>query len=60
MNEIQAIKQNDNRRIISELRKLSKGINQFYRNYPFCDECGCRAPRGHTEHIYSPMLKSED
>lgn len=52
MNEIQAIRKNDERRKIverskttAEIRKLSAEINKFYVDYPYSEKHGCRMPK---------------
>ena len=52
MNEIKAIRQNNNRRLLEQIERDMVKVRQFYKDYPYCDVCKCRAPKGHAEHIY--------
>ena len=60
MNEIQAIRANHISRLREKLRETNQQLNRFYKEYPFCKECGCRAPLGHTEHNYKSIWPEDD
>jgi len=56
MNESQAIRQNDNARLLEQIRADTLKIKQFYNDYPYCKVCKCRAPRGHETHLFEPII----
>lgn len=48
MNEIQAIRMTNDKRLMDQIRKDMVKIRKFYKDYPFCKLCGCRMPTDHS------------
>ena len=59
MDEIQAIQKNSSRRLVEQIRQDMAVVRLFYRSHPYCDDCKCRAPAGHKDHIFKPMFSDD-